>query len=63
MFYLPPEGSARNIDVNDFMTLFCYRSICIKMKKCFFFCGDLNSRISDTPDLIEGVDDVTEREQ
>ncbi len=62
MSYLPPEGSTRNIDVNDFYETLLSQIYMYQNEEVFLVCGDFNSRNSDTPNFIEGVDDVPERE-
>lgn len=60
--YLPPEGSTRNIDVNDFYETLLAQVYLYQNDGLFSICGDFNSRISNMTDYIEGVDDVPDRE-
>ncbi len=58
--YLPPEGST--FHVNDFYETLLSQIYIYQNEEVFFVCRDFNSRNSDTPDFIEGMDDVPERE-
>ena len=60
--YLPPEGSTRNIDADEYFETLLSQVYCYQQNGPFFICGDFNSRISDTPDYIEGVDIVPVRD-
>ncbi len=60
--YLPPEGSSRHVDVEDFYDNLLCQVYSYNNSGSFFICGDLNSRLGDRLDFTEGVDDVAERE-
>lgn len=60
--YLPPKYSTRQLDVNTFYdnilaSIYEYQDI-----GTVFICGDFNSRIGDTSDFIEGIDNVPNRD-
>ena len=59
--YLPPEGSTRNVDAEEYFETLLSQVYCYQ-DKLMFICGDFNSRLADIPDFIEGVDEVPERD-
>ncbi len=62
MCYLPPNDTSRNIiDVNDFYDTLLFQIYLYQNDVLFYVCGDLNSKIGDSVDFIEGVDDVPEK--
>lgn len=59
---MPPKYSTRQLDVNTFYdnilaSIYEYQDI-----GTVFICGDFNSRIGDTSDFIEGIDNVPNRD-
>ncbi len=62
VYYLPPEGSTRNVDVDHFYETLLSEIYVYHNNGMFYICGNLNSRIGDSVDFIEGVDDLPERE-
>ena len=59
--YLPPEGSERGQDSDDFFNHLLnvvYRNIDCDL---ILFCGDLNARIGSNSDIIENIDLVKSR--
>ena len=59
--YLPPENSARDINVHDFFNTIITQIYTIPGGSTLYLRGDWNSRCSDLPDYIEGVDTLQER--
>ncbi len=60
--YLPPSGTSRNIiDVNDFYNTLLFQIYLYQNDGLFNVCGELNSKIGDSVDFIEGVDYVPEK--
>ncbi len=54
--FLPPENSTRAVNVHDFLDTIMTQIYTIPEGHTFYLCGDWNSRCSDLPDYIEGVD-------
>jgi len=59
--YLPPEGSSRKVDANDFFETLLSQVYSYQGKGKFFICGDFNSRVGELIDFNEGVDDISKR--
>ncbi|CAG2231612.1 unnamed protein product [Mytilus edulis] len=59
--YLPPTGTTRNIDANDFYDSLLSQVHVYGNESIFFLCGDFNSRCGDMDDYIAGVDTIPER--
>ncbi len=60
--YLPPEGSTRNSDPEEFFDTLLSQVFMYQQLGVFYICGDFNSRIGYVQDYIEGVDQIPERE-
>ena len=60
--YLPPDGSSRRNDAEEFYTRLTEQVYQYQNEGNVYICGDFNSRCGDTSDYIEGVDDVRERD-
>ena len=59
--YLSPQGSSRTVDPHDFFeTLLTHVSL-FQKEGPFYICGDFNSRVGDSVDYIEGVDEISPR--
>lgn len=60
--YLPPAGSVRNNDPEAFYCSLLEQVHAYQNEGRLFVCGDVNSRVGDDSDYIEGVDDVRPRD-
>ena len=60
--YLPPEGSTRNVNVQEFYDNLLSQVYMYQNGGNFYICGDFNSRCGDMDDFVEGVDEVPPRE-
>ena len=60
--YLPPSDSTRLNDPNFFYASLLEQVYSYQNEGRMFICGDLNSRVGDASEYIEGVDDVTPRD-
>lgn len=60
--YLPPEGSSRHVDAQEFYENLLGQVFAYNNNGGFYICGDLNSRIGDHLDFMEGVDELPNRE-
>ena len=59
--YLPPEGSSRKFDAQDFYDsllthIYMYQTDCP-----FVICGDFNGRVGNLKDFIDGTDQIPDR--
>ncbi|CAG2201678.1 unnamed protein product [Mytilus edulis] len=59
--YLPPEHSARSVNIHDFFDTLMSNIYTIPNGSPFYLCGDWNSRVSDIEDYIQGIDFLPER--
>ncbi|CAC5407386.1 unnamed protein product [Mytilus coruscus] len=59
--YLPPEHSARSVNINDFFDTLMSKIYTIPNGSPLYLCGDWNSRVSDIEDYIQGIDLLPER--
>ena len=59
--YLPPEHSARSVNIHDFFDTLMTQIHTVPCGKQFFLCGDWNSRVADIDDYIQGIDYLPER--
>ncbi|CAC5396569.1 unnamed protein product [Mytilus coruscus] len=59
--YLPPENSARSVNIYEFLDSLSSDIYTIPNGSPFYLFGDWNSRVSDMPDFIEGIDILPER--
>ena len=60
--YLPPSDSVRNNDPEAFYCSLVEQVYAYQNEGRLFICGDLNSRVGDESDYIEGVDEVRPRD-
>lgn len=60
--YLPPSDSVRNNDPEAFYCSLLEQVHAYQNEGRLFICGDLNSRVGDDSDYIEGVDQVRPRD-
>ena len=60
--YLPPEGSSRYVNVDDFFYTLLTKIYQYQGMGQYYICGDFNSRLGDLVDYIEGVDEVRPRD-
>ena len=60
--YLPPDGSTRLNDAEQFYTRLTEQVYQYQNLGNVFICGDFNSRCGEASDYVEGVDDVRERD-
>ena len=60
--YLPPHGTSREVDAAAFFEDLHAQIFSYQNEGKFAIMGDFNSRIGDSSDFIEGVDNVIERE-
>ena len=60
--YLPPSDSTRLNDPELFYASLLEQVYSYQNEGRMFICGDLNSRVGDASEYIEGVDDVTPRD-
>ena len=60
--YLPPSESVRNNDPEAFYCSLLEQVYAYQNDGRLFICGDLNSRVGDESDYIEGVDEVRPRD-
>ncbi|VDH96507.1 Hypothetical predicted protein [Mytilus galloprovincialis] len=61
VIYLPPENSTRAVNIHEFFDILMTNIYTIPQGKPFYICGDWNSRCSDLPDSIEGIDKLPQR--
>ena len=61
VIYLPPENSARSVNIYEFLDSLSSDIYTIPNGSPFYLFGDWNSRVSDMPDFIEGIDILPER--
>ena len=59
--YLPPHGSSRYVDAEEFYDKLLANIYEYQHLGKFIICGDFNSRMGDMADFIEGVDTIQER--
>ena len=59
---LPPDGSSRHIDPNEFFSNLLSQIYLYQDSGPYILCGDFNARCGDQQDFIEGVDEVQHRE-
>ena len=59
--YLPPHGSSRYVDAEEFYDKLLANIYEYQHLGKFIICGDFNSRLGDMADFIEGVDTIQER--
>ena len=60
--YLPPEGSSRYVNVDEFFDTLLTKIYQYQGMGQYYICGDFNSRLGDLVDYIEGVDEVPPRD-
>ena len=60
--YLPPDGSSRHIDPNEFFSNLLLQIYLYQDSGPYLLCGDFNARCGDQQDFIEEVDEVQHRE-
>ena len=60
--YLPPEGSSRYVNVDEFFDNLLTKVYQYQNMGQYYICGDFNSRLGDLVDYIEGVDEVPPRD-
>lgn len=60
--YLPPDGSSRSNDAEEFYTILTEQVYQYQNIGKIYICGDVNSRCGEASDYIVGVDDVIERD-
>ncbi|CAG2231287.1 unnamed protein product [Mytilus edulis] len=60
--YLPPENSARSVNIHEFLDSLTSDIYTIPNGSPFYLCGDWNSRVADIPDFITGIDNLPERQ-
>ena len=60
--YLPPEGSSRYVNVDEFFDNLLTKVYQYQNMGQYYTCGDFNSRLGDLVDYIEGVDEVPPRD-
>ena len=58
MCYLPPEGSSRYENVDEFVDTLLTKIYQYQGMGEYYICGDFNSRLGDLVGYIEGVDEV-----
>ena len=56
--YLPPKGSSHKVDAETFFDTITNHIYNYQNKGFICICGDINSRMGDHQDIIEGVDNV-----
>ena len=59
--YLPPEGSSRFVDPDDFYNVLLTKVYEFQSLGVLCICGDFNGRCGDIMDFVEGVDDIPVR--
>ena len=59
--YLPPEHSARSVNIHDFFDTLMSQIHIIPSGNPFYLCGDWNSRVANIEDYIQGIDLLPER--
>ena len=62
MVYLPPENSARSVNIHEFLDSLTSDIYTILNGSPFYICGDWNSRVADIPDFITGIGFLPERQ-
>ena len=60
--YLPPEGSSRSVNVDEFFDNLLTKVYQYQNMGQYYICGDFNSRLGDLVDYIEGVNEVPPRD-
>ena len=61
--YLPPEGSSRNVNAEEFMDVLMGKMYEFKPDSdLLYICGDFNARCGDNLDYIVGVDTIPDRQ-
>ena len=62
MCYLPPEGSSRYKNVDEYFDSLSTKVYQYQNMGQYYISGDFNRRLGDLVDYIEGVDDVVPRD-
>ena len=61
--YLPPDGSSRNVNAEEFMDVLMGKMYEFKPDSdLLYICGDFNARCGDNLDYIVGVDTIPDRQ-
>jgi hypothetical protein len=60
--YLPPEGSSRKVDAQDFYDTLLSQVYLYQNDCRFVICGDFNGRVGDLSDYIKGLDEINARQ-